>query len=122
MPLLPVLAVAATAEQAPRALAMESYRFMDAAQPRLTELFKSRNNTDYFAQFSSPAKAIIEKWPRPITEDYYDYADCNFALDLLVKFADLAMIGEPQKNALVATRKAKFAVAFKECQRDLRKM
>ncbi len=122
MPLLPMLSGAALAEQAPRALAMESYRFMDAAQPKLTELIKSRNKTDYFAQFSSPAKAIVEKWPKPITEDYYDYADCYFALDLLVKFADAAMIGDVQKNAAVATRKAKFANAFRECQRDLRKM
>ncbi|MDB5774688.1 MAG: hypothetical protein JWP38_821 [Herbaspirillum sp.] len=111
----------ALAEQKPRDLAMETYRFMEARQDKLTTFVKDANKTDYFTQFSSPAKALVAKWPQPLKEEYYDYADCYFALDLLIKYADQAIVEKSQKDPVMVLRKARFGNAFRECQRDLRK-
>jgi hypothetical protein len=103
-------------------LAMESYRFMEATQGKLTVLIKDANTADYFAQFSNPAKTIANKWPQPFQEEYYDYANCYFALDLLIKYADKAVVEKSQKDPVLVARKARFGNALRECQRDLRKM
>jgi hypothetical protein len=116
---MPVMALAA---QKPRDLAMESYRFMEATQGKLTVLIKDANTADYFAQFSNPAKTIANKWPQPFQEEYYDYANCYFALDLLIKYADKAVVEKSQKDPVLVARKARFGNALRECQRDLRKM
>ncbi len=112
----------ASAEQKPRDLAMESYRFMEATQGKLAGLINEANKADYFTQFSSPAKALLDKWPRPLTEEYYDYADCYFALDLLIRYADQAVADKSQKDPAVVARKTRFGNALRECQRDLRKI
>jgi hypothetical protein len=120
--MLPAMQSASAADQKPRELAMESYRFMDAAQGKLDTWIKNANKVEYFTQFSSPAKRIAAKWPQPFKEEYYDYADCYFALDLLIKYADKAVVDKDTKDAAELARKARFGDMLRECQRDLRKM
>ncbi|MDB5991848.1 MAG: hypothetical protein JWQ10_3251 [Herbaspirillum sp.] len=117
---LPVDALAA--DQKPRDLAMESYRFMDAAQGKLGAWIKNANKADYFAQFSSPAKTIAAKWPQPLKEEYYEYADCYFALDLLIKYADQAVADKSSSSPAELARRARFGKILQECQRDLGKI
>jgi hypothetical protein len=113
---------AARADQKPRDLAMETYRFMDAAQGKSGGfLSKDASKANYFTQFASPAKAIVKKWPQPLTEEYYDYADCYFALDLLIKYGDKVIADKSQQDPELAVRKTRFGNSFRECQRDLRK-
>jgi hypothetical protein len=116
---LPVAALAA--DQKPRDLAMESYRFMAAAQGKLDTWIKNANKVDYFTQFSSPAKTLAAKWPQPLKEEYYEYADCYFALDLLIKYADQAVTDKSTSPAELA-RRTRFGRTLQECQRDLGKM
>lgn len=119
---LMLLPLSAMADQKPRDLAMESYRFMDAAQGKLDNWVKNANKGDYFTQFSSPAKTLAAKWPQPLKEEYYDYADCYFALDLLIRYADKAVVSKAWNNQEETARKTRFTNALRECQRDLRKM
>ncbi|RXZ38537.1 hypothetical protein D9O50_03165 [Oxalobacteraceae bacterium CAVE-383] len=112
----------AHAEQKPRDLAMETYRFMEAAQGKLDSWVKNVNKADYFAQFSNPAKTIAAKWPQPLKEEYYDYADCYFALDLLTRYTDKAVADKSWNDPVQVARKTRFGNALRECQRDLRKM
>jgi hypothetical protein len=114
--------VAAQADQKPRELAMESYRFMEAAQGKLDSWIKNANKAEYFSQFSNPAKTIAAKWPQPLKEEYYDYADCYFALDLLIRYTDKAMVDKSSSDPVQIARKTRFTNALRECQRDLRKM
>jgi hypothetical protein len=114
--------VAAQADQKPRELAMESYRFMEGAQGKLDSWIKNANKADYFSQFSNPAKTIAAKWPQPLKEEYYDYADCYFALDLLIRYTDKAMVDKSWNDPVQVARKTRFTNALRECQRDLRKM
>lgn len=116
-----VPAEAAGPVQKPRELAMETYRFMDAAQRKLDNWVKTANKADYFAEFSSPAKTIAAKWPQPFKEEYYDYADCYFALDLLIRYADKAVVDKSWNDPVEVMRKKRFTNSFTECQRDLRK-
>jgi hypothetical protein len=120
--LLCALPALALAEQKPRELAMESYRFMDASQGKLDSWVKNANKADYFTQFSNPAKTIAAKWPQPFKEEYYDYADCYFALDLMIRYADKAVVAKSSNDPVQAARKTRFSNALRECQRDLRKM
>jgi hypothetical protein len=117
---LPVVALAA--DQKPRDLAMESYRFMAAAQGKLDTWIKNANKADYFTQFSSPAKTIAAKWPQPLKEEYYEYGDCYFALDLLIKYADQAVADKSSNNPAELARRTRFDRTLQECQRDLGKM
>ena len=112
---------AAGSEQKPRDLAMETYRFMDAAQRKLDSWVKTANKVDYFAEFSNPAKTIAAKWPQPFKEEYYDYADCYFALDLLIRYTDKAVVDKSWSDPVEVMRKKRFVNSFTECQRDLRK-
>jgi hypothetical protein len=114
-------AVALAADQKPRDLAMESYRFMVAAQGKLGTWIKNANKADYFTQFSSPGKAIAAKWPEPLKEEYYEYADCYFALDLLIKYADQAVADKSTNDPAELARRARFDRTLQECQRDLGK-
>jgi hypothetical protein len=113
---------AQAADQKPRELAMESYRFMDAAQGKLDNWIKNANKADYFSQFSNPAKTIAAKWPQPLKEEYYDYADCYFALDLLIRYTDKAVASKSWNDPVELARKTRFTNMLHECQRDLRKM
>lgn len=117
---LPVAAPAAS--QKPRDLAMESYRFMATAQGKLETWIKNANKADYFTQFSSPAKTIAAKWPQPLKEEYYEYADCYFALDLLIKYADQAVTDKSTNDPAELARRTRFGRMLQECQRDLGKM
>jgi hypothetical protein len=110
------------ADQKPRELAMETYRFLDAAQGKLDTWVKNANKADYFSQFSNPAKTIAAKWPQPLKEEYYDYADCYFALDLLIRYTDKAVVDKSWNDPVEVARKTRFTNALRECQRDLRKM
>lgn len=120
--LLLLMPAVAQAEQKPRDLAMESYRFMEAAQRKLDIWVKNINKADYFTQFSNPAKTIAAKWPQPLKEEYYDYADCYFALDLLIRYTDKAVADKSWNDPVEVARKARYTNAFRECQRDLRKV
>jgi hypothetical protein len=120
--LLSGMGTASAADQKPRDLAMESYRFMAAAQSKLDTWIKNANKVEYFTQFSSPAKRIIAKWPQPFKEEYYDYADCYFALDLLIKYADNTVVDKTPQDPAELARKARFGDMLRECQRDLRKV
>ena len=115
--------ITALADQKPRDLAMESYRFMAAmeAEGKLDNWIKNANKVDYFTQFSNPAKTLAGKWPVPLKEDYYDYADCYFALDLLIRYADKAALDKSWDAPELVARKARFSNTLHECQRDLRK-
>jgi hypothetical protein len=117
---LPVAALAAA--QKPRDLAMESYRFMATAQGKLETWIKNANKADYFTQFSSPGKTIAAKWPQPLKEEYYEYADCYFALDLLIKYADQAVADKSTNDPAELARRTRFDHTLQECQRDLGRM
>ena len=79
---------------------------MDAAQGKLDNWVNTANKADDFAELSNPAKTIAAKGPQPFKEEYHNYADCYFSLDLLIRYIDKTVVDKSRSDTVEVIRRS----------------